>query len=86
MAYLLESKHAKDIRMNVLYFLYKITSIRIMTITELQNKLQEISENYGDIEIKVKETINWNESYYFDDFIVKPTVINGNNIVIISMD
>lgn len=57
-----------------------------MTITELQNKLQEISENYGDIEVKVKEAINWNESYYFDDFIVKPTVINGNNIVIISMD
>lgn len=57
-----------------------------MTITELQNKLQEISQNYGDIEVKVKETINWNESYYFDDFIVKPTVINGNNIVIISID
>lgn len=57
-----------------------------MTITELQNKLQEISQNYGDIEVKVKEAINWNESYYFDDFIVKPTVINGNNIVIISMD
>ena len=72
--------------MNVLYFLYKITSIRIMTITELQNKLQEISENYGDIEVKVKEAINWDEAYYFDDFIVKPTVINGNNIVIISMD
>ena len=72
--------------MNVLYFLYKITSIRIMTITELQNKLQEISENYGDIEVKIKEAINWNESYYFDDFIVKPIVINGNNIVIISMD
>jgi hypothetical protein len=86
MAYLLESKHAKDIHMNVLYFLYKITSIKIMTITELQNKLQEISQNYGDIEVKVKEAINWNESYYFDDFIVKPTVINGNNIVIISMD
>lgn len=72
--------------MNVLYFLYKITSIRIMTITELQNKLQEISQNYGDIEVKVKEAINWDEAYYFDDFIVKPTVINGNNIVIISMD
>ena len=72
--------------MNALYFLYKITSIRIMTITELQNKLQEISENYGDIEVKVKEAINWDEAYYFDDFIVKPTVINGNNIVIISMD
>lgn len=86
MAYLLESKHAKDIRMNVLYFLYKITSIRIMTIIELQNKLQEISENYGNIEVKVKEAINWNEAYYFEDFIVKPTVINGNNIVIISMD
>lgn len=57
-----------------------------MTITELQNKLQEISENYGNIEVKIKEAINWNESYYFDDFIVKPTVINGNNIVIISMD
>lgn len=57
-----------------------------MTITELQNKLQEISQNYGDIEVKVKEAINWNESYYFDDFIVKPTVINGNNIVIISID
>ena len=28
-----------------------------MTITELQNKLQEISENYGDIEVKVRETI-----------------------------
>lgn len=86
MAYLLESKHAKDIHTNVLYFLYKITSIRIITITELQNKLQEISENYGDIEVKVKEAINWDEAYYFDDFIVKPTVINGNNIVIISMD
>ena len=57
-----------------------------MTITELQNKLQEISENYGDIEVKVKEAINWNEAYYFEGFIVKPTVINGNNIVIISMD
>lgn len=57
-----------------------------MTITELQNKLQKISENYGDIEVKVKEAINWDEAYYFDDFIVKPTVINGNNIVIISMD
>ena len=57
-----------------------------MTITELQNKLQEISENYGDIEVKVKEAINWDEAYYFDDFIVKSTVINGNNIVIISMD
>lgn len=57
-----------------------------MTIIELQNKLQEISQNYGDIEVKVKETINWNESYYFDDFIVKPTVINGNNTVIISID
>lgn len=67
-------------------FLYKITSIRIRTITELQNKLQEISENYGDIEVKVKEAINWDEAYYFDDFIVKSTVINGNNIVIISMD
>ena len=44
--------------MNVLYFLYKITSIRIMTISELQKKLQEISENYGDIEVKVKEAIN----------------------------
>lgn len=40
-----------------------------MTITELQNKLQEISENYGDIEVKIKEAINWNESYYFDDDI-----------------
>lgn len=57
-----------------------------MTITELQNKLQEISENYGDIEVKIKEAINWNESYYFDDFIVNPTIINGNNIVIISID
>ncbi len=57
-----------------------------MTITELQNKLQEISQNYGDIEVKIKEAINWNESYYFDDIIVKPTVINGNNTVIISID
>lgn len=57
-----------------------------MKITELQKKLQEMYEKYGDIEVKVKEAINWDEAYYFDDFIVKPTVINGNNIVIISMD
>ena len=57
-----------------------------MTITELQKELQEMYEKYGDIEVKIKEAINWDEAYYFDDFIVKPTVINGNNIVIISMD
>lgn len=50
-----------------------------MTITELQKKLQEMYEKYGDIEVVIEDT-DWTgvERYHYDIFKVKNINYNGN--------
>lgn len=56
-----------------------------MTITELQEKLQEMYNKYGDIEVVIEDT-DWEgiEKYHFDISLVDNTIVNGENVVIIS--
>jgi hypothetical protein len=50
-----------------------------MTITELQKKLQEMYEKYGDIEVVMEDT-DWIgiERYHDEIFIVKNVKYNGS--------
>lgn len=50
-----------------------------MTITELQKKLQEMYEKYGDIEAVTEDT-DWTgvERYHEEIFKVKEIKYNGN--------
>ena len=50
-----------------------------MTILELQKKLQEMYERYGDVEVVMEDT-DWTgvEIYHKEIFIVKNIKYNGN--------
>lgn len=50
-----------------------------MTILELQKKLQEMYERYGDVEVVMEDT-DWTgvEIYHEEIFIVKNIKYNGN--------
>lgn len=50
-----------------------------MTILELQKKLQEMYEKYGDVEVVTEDT-DWTgvEIYHEEIFKVKETKYNGN--------
>lgn len=50
-----------------------------MTILELQKRLQEMYEKYGDVEVVVEDT-DWTgvERYYDEIFKVKNTMYNGS--------
>lgn len=50
-----------------------------MTITELQKKLQEMYERYGDVEVVTEDT-DWTgvERYHEEIFKVKEIKYNGN--------
>lgn len=50
-----------------------------MTITELQKKLQEMYEKYGDVEVVVEDT-DWTgvERYHDEIFKVENTMYNGS--------
>lgn len=50
-----------------------------MTITELQKKLQEMYEKYGDVEVVVEDT-DWTgvEKYHDEIFKVKNVKYNGS--------
>ena len=50
-----------------------------MTITELQKKLQEMYERYGDVEVVIEDT-DWTgvEKYHDEIFKVKEIKYNGN--------
>lgn len=50
-----------------------------MTITELQKKLQEMYEKYGDVEVVIEDT-DWTgvERYHEEIFKVKEIKYNGN--------
>lgn len=53
-----------------------------MTITELQKKLQEMYEKYGDVEVVMEDT-DWTgvERYHYEIFKVKNVKYNGNIVV-----
>ena len=53
-----------------------------MTILELQKRLQEMYEKYGDIGVVVEDT-DWTgvEKYHYGIFKVEKTEINGNIVV-----
>lgn len=50
-----------------------------MTITELQKKLQEMYERYGDVEVVMEDT-DWTgvERYHDEIFKAKNVKYNGN--------
>ena len=50
-----------------------------MTIIELQKKLQEMYERYGDVEVVTEDT-DWTgvEKYHYGIFKVKEIKYNGN--------
>lgn len=53
-----------------------------MTITELQKKLQEMYEKYGDIGVVIEDT-DWTgvEKYHYGIFKVEEAKNNGNIVV-----
>lgn len=53
-----------------------------MTITELQKKLQEMYERYGDVEVVLEDT-DWTgvEKYHYGIFKVEEAKNNGNIVV-----
>lgn len=53
-----------------------------MTILELQKRLQEMYEKYGDIGVAVEDT-DWTgvEKYYYGIFKVEEVENNGNIVV-----
>ena len=53
-----------------------------MTITELQKRLQEMYEKYGDIGVVVEDT-DWTgiEKYHYGIFKVEKAEINDNIVV-----
>lgn len=53
-----------------------------MTITELQKKLQEMYEKYGDIGVVIEDT-DWTgvKKYHYGIFKVEETNNNGNIVV-----
>lgn len=53
-----------------------------MTILELQEKLQEMYEKYGDVEVVVEDT-DWTgvEKYHYRIFKVEEAKNNGNIVV-----
>ena len=53
-----------------------------MTILELQKKLQEMYEKYGDVEVVVEDT-DWTgvERYHYGIFKVEEAKNNGNIVV-----
>lgn len=53
-----------------------------MTILELQKRLQEMYEKYGDVEVVVEDT-DWTgvEKYHYGIFNVEKTKNNGNIVV-----
>lgn len=53
-----------------------------MTILELQKRLQEMYEKYGDVEVVTEET-DWTgvEKYHYGIFKVEKTKNNGNIVV-----
>ena len=53
-----------------------------MTILELQKKLQEMYERYGDVEVVVEDT-DWTgvEKYHYGIFKVEEAKNNGNIVV-----
>lgn len=53
-----------------------------MTITELQKKLQEMYEKYGDVDVVVEDT-DWTgvEKYHYGIFKVEEAKNNGNIVV-----
>ena len=56
-----------------------------MTISELQERLQEAYEKYGDIEVVIEDT-DWTgvERYHYDILKVRVSDYNGNNAVMLS--
>lgn len=58
-----------------------------MTILELQKKLQEMYEKYGDVEVVADDT-DWAgiERYYYDIFIVRNVKYNGNIAVALTIN
>lgn len=53
-----------------------------MTILELQKKLQEMYERYGDVDVVVEDT-DWTgvEKYHYGIFKVEEAKNNGNIVV-----
>lgn len=53
-----------------------------MTITELQKKLQEMYEKYGDVEVVMEDT-DWTGVQIFHDeiYVVKNVAYNGKPAV-----
>lgn len=53
-----------------------------MTILELQKKLQEMYEKYGDVDVVVEDT-DWTgvEKYHYGIFKVEEAKNNGNIVV-----
>ena len=56
-----------------------------MTILELQKRLQELYNEYGNIEVMIEDT-DWQgvEKYHFDISLVDNAIVNGENVVIVS--
>lgn len=50
-----------------------------MTILELQKRLQEMYEKYGDVEVVIEDT-DWTgvEKYHYEIFKAKEIKFNGN--------
>ena len=56
-----------------------------MTILELQKRLQELYNEYGNIEVMIEDT-DWQgiERYHFEISLVDDAIVNGENVVIVS--
>lgn len=56
-----------------------------MTILELQKILSEFYNKYGNTEVMIEDT-DWEgiERYHFEISLVDNTIVNGENVVIIS--
>lgn len=56
-----------------------------MTILELQKRLQELYNIYGNIEVMIEDT-DWQgiEKYHFEISLVDDAIVNGENVVIVS--
>lgn len=56
-----------------------------MTILELQKRLQELYNEYGNIEVMIVDT-DWQgiEKYHFEISLVDDAIVNGEIVVIVS--
>ena len=56
-----------------------------MTILELQKRLQELYNEYGNIQVMIEDT-DWQgiERYHFEISLVDDAIVNGENVVIVS--